>query len=198
MDTNIVGPNMGKYFDIRLGDGRLEGKLENDLEGNYVQKVSFPREGKPVVEVSYRGNKFPSYVIPASFKKRWGISIEYGLADPLRDFGKLYDNRAQTIHVSAGRHLNNQPWALSLQSGSTRFKDKFGDLDNRVINLNLTGKYVFLYDNKWIQPYVDFGPGYYWQQRDHDQFGATVGAGIAIHLGSSISVEAASSWHYLC
>lgn len=197
LSGNIVGPGFERDLRISISEdkgNRLRGPIQNDLEGNYTQRISYQPGSQPVLSVSFQDLNFPEFEVPVS---RWALSLHYGLSFPQQDFKDLYKDDAQTFVVDLDYYFKGSPWMLSLLFGHNRFEGKSSAIpDNALVSLNLAVRYQFNYRGA-LSPFIEAGPSYYIFENTDDEFGANVGIGIDYRVSPKVSFEFASAYHFI-
>ncbi len=195
---NILGPSFSKDFEVQITGGSLTGTFENNLEGNYVQNISYPPGSQPVIRVKYQGKDFPPYQIPATGKSLLcAMSIHYGQLFPVGNMGKLYKDGAASIMVDVEYNFAQSPWNLYLLIGRSQLEsDSVGISDDELVSVTLAGRY-YVVRSRALRPFIEAGPGYYFFANADDQYGAKVGVGLNVKLSRKLAFEAGSTYHWL-
>ncbi len=155
---NYLMPGQAKDINIEIvGKGGLLGKLEDDLQGGYIQKVWTPDDvSAPVVITSYKDIRFPARSIEDGFE-----CIKLELAPFVSNFyldDKLNINDALTYGLKL-RTCISPTVDLEAEIGITPTKDTL-DIEGHIIKVN--GNILFkLATSGAFKPYISVGGGFF-------------------------------------
>ncbi|UCE07818.1 MAG: VWA domain-containing protein [bacterium] len=186
--SNILGPGYNKNFEILITNGNLIGSLQNNLEGSYTQRISYPVGNRPIISVKYQDLILPKYEVSVPVETHWVISAHYGLSYPRGDLENLYKDRALLFTIDGEYYFKRSPWVLNLIVGQNRLTGKNPSIpDNDLINITLAGRYQINYPQAF-RMFIEAGSGYYIFEALDNKFGATGGLGITYNVLPNISL----------
>ena len=193
---NILGPGYDEGFDIEVSGAELVGPLENNLEGDYTQRITFSSGVEPVVSVKYGGRDFPRYEVPPPHVRRWAFSAHYGLAFPLGGLKDIYKKTAHCFIADLEYGWTRAPLTFSLMVGSNRFSGKNPAIpDDDLMSIVIVARYRA--GRPALYPFVEFGPGYYKHEQGVEEFGLAGGLGLGHKPSRNVSINLGVMIHYL-
>jgi len=121
-----------------------------------------------------------------------GFSLHAGTATPLGNLANSYGT-GFTVFGDYERYITSKI-ALALFCGINWFPESSGGQAYWNISTNLDIRYLLPLRGKVI-PYVQTGPGMYYEDSGDLAWGANVGSGVLYRIGSHIQLEAGADLH---
>jgi hypothetical protein len=192
---NILGPGYDERFEIEVSGAELVGPLENNLEGDYTQRIIFPSGVEPVVSIRYDGRDFPSYNVPPPHLRHWALSVHYGLTYPLGGLRDVYKKTAHCVIADLEFACTRAPLTFSLMVGSNHFRGKSPAIrDNDLTSIVIVARLRI--GRPALYPFVEFGPGYYKHERGIEEFGLAAGLGLGYKPSRNVSCSLGVMLHH--
>ncbi|MGC9313140.1 MAG: hypothetical protein ACP5IA_10650, partial [Sediminispirochaetaceae bacterium] len=121
-----------------------------------------------------------------------GFSLHAGTATPLGNLANSYGT-GFTVFGDYERYITGKI-ALALFCGINWFPESSGGQAYWNISANLDIRYLLPLRGKVI-PYVQTGPGMYYDDSGALDWGANVGSGVLYRIGTHIQLEAGADLH---